>query len=277
MFEAQPARKSRFKRLLFSLLRMSLMLYVGLFVCAQMFVDKIIFQPRPASYRDTDRIIKLDVGGDTRISAIYLANPQAAYTILYSHGNGEDIGMTLPLLEATREMGFSVFAYDYRGYGTSGGAPSEANAYADVEAAYNYMTGELKIPPAHIIALGRSLGGAVAVDLAARKPLGGLIIESSFVSAFRVVTNVPIFPFDRFRSLSKIKSVSCPVLVMHGTNDEVIPFRHGEKLFERANAPKLSLWIDKARHNDLFEIAGARYRQALQDFIKLIENNGQVG
>jgi len=252
---------------------MTIMLYVGLFICAQMFVDKIIFQPRTATYRDTDKIIKLKVGDDARISAIHLSNPQATYTILYSHGNGEDIGMTMPLLEATREMGFSVFAYDYRGYGTSGGAPSEANVYQDIDAAYSYLTEELKIPPARIIALGRSLGGAIAVDLAARKPLGGLIIESTFVSAFRVVTNIPIFPFDKFRSLSKIKNVNCPVLVIHGTEDEVIPFRHGEKLFERANAPKISLWIDKAQHNDLFEIAGARYREALENFVKMIETN----
>ena len=115
-----------------------------------------------------------------------------------------------------RALGFSVFAYDYHGYGTSGGKATEQNAYEDIDAAYNYLTQVLKVPPDRIIAHGRSLGGAVAIDLASRKPLGGLVVESSFVSAFRVVTGYRIFPFDKFRNADKIRQVRCPVLIIHG-------------------------------------------------------------
>jgi hypothetical protein len=110
------------------------------------------------------------------------------------------------------------------------------------------------VPSNCIIALGRLLGGGVTVDLASRRPLGGLIIESTFVTAFRVLTKIPLFPSDKFRNISKIKNVNCPVLVIHGEDDEVIPFWHGEKLFQQANEPKLSLWVDGAGHNNFLKL-----------------------
>jgi fermentation-respiration switch protein FrsA (DUF1100 family) len=112
----------------------------------------------------------------------------------------------------------------------------------------------------------------VAVDLANRRQLGGLIIESSFVSAYRVITKIPVFPFDKFKSLSKIKKVHCPVLVIHGTRDEVVPFWHGEKLFQEANEPKQSLWIEGAGHNNLFARAEEQYEKALVEFVTLLES-----
>lgn len=118
---------------------------------------------------------------------------------------------------------------------------------------------------------GRSLGGALAIDLAARKPLGGLIVESSFVSAYRVVTRFSIYPFDKFKSLAKIGSARCPVLVIHGTKDEVISFWHGEKLFAAANQPKQSYWVEGAGHNDLMDVAGSGYGEAMKRFVAGIE------
>ena len=206
-------------------------LYGAFFLFAFFYGDKIIFQPQTATYRPASQIIRLPSEKQLLISAVYLKNPQARYTILYSHGNAEDIGLILSMLNEIREYGFSVLAYDYQGYGTNEGKPSEENAYQDADAAYAYLVGRLGIPSARIIALGRSLGGAVAVDLASRQPLGGLIIESSFLSAYRVLTQIPLFPLDKFQSAAKLKKVLCPVLVIHGTADEVIAFRHGEALF----------------------------------------------
>jgi len=191
------------KRVIRSAILIAVGVYVGLFVYARVFGDRIIFQPPRSTYQDTSEIIKLTSGG-LSISAIHLQNPNAANTILFSHGNAEDLGTLRPTLEELRKLGFSVFAYDYRGYGTSSGSSSEETTYQDVDAAYDYLTRVEKIPPGRIIALGRSLGGAIAIDLAARKPLGGLIVESSFVSAYRVLTRFPIYPFDQFKSLSKI-------------------------------------------------------------------------
>jgi pimeloyl-ACP methyl ester carboxylesterase len=140
--------------------------------------------------------------------AVHLPNPQAVYTVLFSHGNAEDIRDVAPLLNEIHESGFGVFAYDYRGYGTGDGVPTEENAYKDIDAAYAYLTGTLGVAPARIIAYGRSLGGGPAVDLASRKPLTGLILESTFVTAFRVRTHIPILPFDKFRNQDRRRA--CP-------------------------------------------------------------------
>src|SRR5439155_21231421 len=136
-------------------------------------------------------IVKLISKDGKQISAIFLPNEKAKYTILYSHGNAEDIGDIRPMLDGLKNLGFSVFAYDYQGYGTSQGKPTESNAYADVLAAYEYLTTRLGISSERIISYGHSLGAALAVDLAARKPVAGVIIESAFTTAFRVVTRIP--------------------------------------------------------------------------------------
>ena len=97
-------------------------------------------------------------------------------------------------------------------------------------------------------------------------------MESCFTSAFRVVVPIPILPFDKFRNLDKIKKVNCPVLVMHGKADEVVPFSHGQKLFAAAGEPKRYLWVDEAGHNDFIWVAGDRYSSTLREFAGLIKN-----
>ena len=262
-------------RLVGSILIFAFLAYLGITLIVYFIAEKIIFQPQRASYRDNPEIIKLSHGEGVQISALYLPNSKARYMILFCHGNAEDIGTALPTLVKIREAGFSVFAFDYQGYGTSSGRPAEENAYRDADAAYNYLVNKLEVPPEKIIAHGRSLGGAVAVDLAQRRRLGGLIIESSFITAYRVLTGVPVFAFDKFKSISKIKRVQCPVLVVHGKKDEVIPFRHGEKLFEAANEPKSFWWVENAGHNNLQEAAGTAYEKTLRDFANSIEPNGK--
>jgi fermentation-respiration switch protein FrsA (DUF1100 family) len=171
-----------------------------------------------------------------------------------------------------KNHGFSVLAYDYHGYGTSQGKPSEENCYRDIDAAYDYLTVTLKVPPNRILLLGRSVGSGPAVDLAARKPVGGLILESAFTSAFRVFAIGYLIPGDRFRNIDKIAKVTCPVLVVHGRDDEIVPFAHGQQLFAAANEPKRCLWVDGGNHNDLPEIGGKRYDQALKDFAGLVQS-----
>lgn len=249
-----------------SLLSTVVAVYVALFFFGLLLSEPVIFQSHPASYRDDNRILKLTSANGRRISAVYLPNPAATYTLLFSHGNAEDLGDDLPLLQEVNRAGFSVLGYDYQGYGTSEGRPSERHVYEDEEAAYQYLRRELATPPERIIAWGRSLGGAAAVDLAARRPLAGLILESSFVSAFRVLTRVPLVPIDKFRNLDKIAAVRCPVLVIHGEADRVVPFWHGQKLFAAARGPKRSLWVPGADHNDVALAAGARYFEALRGF-----------
>jgi alpha-beta hydrolase superfamily lysophospholipase len=201
--------------------------YLFLFVVALFRSDQMIFQPQRAGYRDNAEILKLNSSDGARISARYLAIPNATFTILFSHGNAEDIGDVEPLMEVMRSAGFAVFSYDYQGYGTSEGKPSERHAYQDEDAAYDYLVQTLHIQPNRIIAFGRSLGGGPATDLASRRRVSGLILESSFTSAFRVMTRVRVLPFDKFDNLRKIKNVHCPVLIIHGTQDSVINPSHG--------------------------------------------------
>lgn len=249
----------------------ALLIYAIVCAYAYFFTDGAIFLPQPSSYSDTDEVLKLTSGEGVQISALYFPNSEARYTLLYSHGNAEDLGDIRPRLLELRDIGFSVLAYDYRGYGTSEGTPTERNTYKDIDAAYRYLRETLEIPGDRIIAYGRSVGGGPAVDLAMREPLGGLILESTFVSAFRVVTRIAIVPFDKFNNLAKIDRVNCPVLVMHGTADEVIPFGHGKRLFAAAKEPKRSVWIEGAGHNNLRWIAGDRYATILTEFREWIQ------
>ena len=245
--------------------------YGFFFLYFYFFADSMVFLPHAPSYRDNARFVKVRAEDGVRLTALYLPNPQARYTLLFSHGNAEDLGDDLEFLESLQQAGFAVLAWDYRGYGTSEGAPSERTLYSDGQAVYDYLVRELKTPPERIIVFGRSLGSVPAVDLAARQPVAGLILEGGLTSGQRVLLPFPLFPFDRFRNLQKMDRVRCPVLVIHGTADEVIPFRHGEALFRAAREPKRNWWVENAGHNDLASRTGPEYGRKLQEFAAWVD------
>jgi fermentation-respiration switch protein FrsA (DUF1100 family) len=250
----------------------ALLLYVALAAFAYFASDRMIFLPPAASYdaRTLPIVMVPSAHGDS-IATLYLPNPRATLTLLYSHGNAEDLGQLAPWLEQYRAAGFSVLAFDYRGYGAStGGPPSAEGAVRDIEAVYRYAVSTLGIQPASLVLFGHSVGSGPSTALAARAPVGGLVIESGFISAFRVVTRVPLLPFDRFPNLREIGRVHCPVLVIHGTDDEVIPWSHGQRLFAAARQPKQSLWIQGAHHNDVPLVGGPRYWAGLAAFARLV-------
>jgi fermentation-respiration switch protein FrsA (DUF1100 family) len=197
---------------------------------------------------------------------VYLPNPTARFTLLVSHGNAEDLGDIRDWLDDMRQAGFSVLAYDYQGYGTSKGKPTEQAAYDDESAAYDFLALKLATPPDQIIIFGRSVGTGPAVQLATRRPAAGLVLQSPFLSAFRVLTRAPILPFDRFPNYKRIVHVHCPVLIMHGTSDSVIGIWHGRRLFELANQPKEFVAVPGADHNDVSPAVTRIYNQALVKF-----------
>jgi abhydrolase domain-containing protein 17 len=165
----------------------------------------MIFQPPTLQYQDGPQVLKVPIPGTEEIiSARYLPNPEARFVFLYSHGTGDDLGEIAPFLEDVHAHGYAVFAYDYEGYGTSTGTPSETSVYRDAEAAYAHLTEALAVSPRRIIPYGFSLGGAPAIYLAVRHDVPALVLESTFVSAFRVRTRLPLLPFDRFDNLSKM-------------------------------------------------------------------------
>lgn len=254
------------------LLRSALLVYILVSIIVYFIADGMIFIPQPSRYRDTEEIIKVPVSGDQNISAIHFCAPDSSPTLLFMHGNAEDLGSVRSYLEELHSWGFGVFSYDYRGYGTSDGKPSVKNAYADADAAYRYLTETLNLTPDHIILYGRSVGSGSAVYLASKYPVGGLILESGFISAFRVVLPCRVFPFDRFPNRKRMHSVKCPVLVMHGRKDSIVPFEHGQILYELAREPKMSLWLDEAGHNDFALVAGNKLRETLEQFRTLVDS-----
>ncbi len=225
------------------------------------------------SYQD----LRLAVNSDESIHAWYFPRPEgstepAGRTVLFCHGNGGNMSHRLETVEYLLAMNSSVLLFDYRGYGLSDGEPSEVNCYADAEACYEWLCQHGNIAPEDIVVFGRSLGGAVAVDLASRVPCGGLIVESSFTSALDMGRQMfPIFPIGlllryRFDSAAKIGDVSCPILVTHSPHDEVAPFELGQRLFELAPEPKRMVRIGGG-HNDRDYFAEPEYREAIRGIL----------
>lgn len=257
------------KRILRAMLLLLLALYLGLLLFAVFLSDSMIFLPHPSSYKDSAEILKITTAGGKKISAVYLPNPAAKFTLLVSHGNAEDLGDDRYWLDNLRHAGFNVFAYDYEGYGTSEGRATEKSVYEDEAAAYEFLAVDLKTPPDRIIIFGRSVGAGPATYIAARRPSAGLILQSPFVSAFRVLTRIPLLPFDKFPNYKNIRHVHSPVLIMHSHADSVIAFWHGQKMFDLANQPKQAFWANTPDHNEMDLIKG--YDEAIQTFAATLE------
>ena len=240
--------------------------YLGLVVMAWLIADSVIFPAPPSSYTDTPDQPKLPAPDGNKITAVFLPNPAASHVLLFGHGNKQDLGTAEPRLRLYQANGWAVFAYDYPGYGTSTGAPSEAGCYAALASAYAYLTKIKGYAPSQIVLYGLSLGSGPAVDLASRAPVGGLIVEGAFLSAFRVVTHFKLLPWDRFDNLEKMPRVRAPLLSIHATEDQTVPFRHGQVLYAAHPGPKRHLWVGGAGHNNILETDAAGYWDALEQF-----------
>ena len=180
--------------------------------------------------------------------------PRGQFVVLLCHGNAGNISHRLDTCAALLATGVSVFVFDYRGYGRSQGRPSEEGTYRDAQAAYQWLR-QKGFPGTNIIAFGESLGGGVAAELAAREPVGGLVLESTFTSITDM--GAELFPWlpvrwlgtIRYDTRSKLPRVRVPVLVMHSPVDGLVRFHHGQRNFAAANEPKL-FWELKGDHNN---------------------------
>ena len=204
-----------------------------------------------------------------RLHAWWIMSPQASLVTLYLHGNAGNVTHRFLQIREIIAAGSSVLMLDYRGYGKSGGSPSEHGLYADADAAYLYLL-DHGYSAQHIVLQGESLGTAVAVDLASRKECAGVVLEAAFTSGHDVANTVlPIvgaLVFRGFDTKSKIANIRAPLLFFHGDRDEIIPLRLGRSLFEAAPGPKYFIEIPGAGHNDLVETAGSAYRERLHEF-----------
>jgi hypothetical protein len=202
-----------------------------------------------------DIFLKTDDGA--RINGWHIPASSTSITILFCHGNGGNISHRLETISGFHRMGYSVFIFDYRGYGRSKGRISEEGTYRDALTAYNYITQGNDVESEKVCIFGRSLGGAIAIDLAARVDKGLLICESSFTSIMdmaKVAYGVRIparFLSHRYDALSKIEKVTIPKLIIHGRSDQMIPFEHGKRLFRAAKPPK-EFYEARGGHEDIY-------------------------
>ncbi len=221
--------------------------------------------------------VKADPGARRELDAWWLPSKRHSHTaVLFLHGNEGNLSTNIDEVAPLRELGYSVLMIDYRGFGRSRRMrPTEASVYQDAEAAWRYLVAERGFAPRRVFIYGHSLGGAVAIELGLRHPdAGGLIVESSFTSIYdmamlnRLYAWLPLKPFlKQFDSIDKVAQLKLPVLFLHGTADEVVPFSMGEKLYGASGGDKRFVPLPGGRHEHDPAPAGSPLRAALFDFL----------
>lgn len=196
-----------------------------------------------------------------------------APVIIFFHGNAGNISHRLSTIQLLRDLGVTTCIFDYRGYGRSTGTPTEAGVYADAQAVYRHCREVRRVAPDRILLFGRSLGGAVAIDLATQVPIAGLIVEGTFTHAADMARQMPLGWFlkkwiqTKFDNLEKVRTLALPKLFIHGTADQVVPFAYGQRLFEAAGEPKEWYAVEKGRHENTPQTGGREYRGRVAAFI----------
>ena len=247
------------------------------------FANRAVYYPSkyPEGFWDAQKLVGasdawMDTADGVKIHGWWARREGSALATLFLHGNAGNITNRAPRMQEIVAAGSSVLMLDYRGYGKSNGHPSEQGLYRDSEAGYIYLLGQ-GYRPEQIILHGESLGTAVAIDLASRRPSAALILEAPFTSASAVAgTVVPLVGpllIRSFDSLTKIRWIRMPMFFMHGDRDEVIPLRLGQELFAAAQGSKTFWDVQGAGHNDILETAGAEYRHRLKAFYEGLPHN----
>lgn len=238
-----------------------------------------IYHPEKALHRNPGDInlqyesIDFNAADGISLHGWYIPSADKRGVVLFCHGNGGNISHRLDTIRMLNNLGFAVFIFDYRGYGKSSGKPDEDGTYLDALAAWTYLKEIKKIPAEKIIVHGRSLGGAIAVWLAANAEPAALIVESSFTSAIDVAKSMTPFQFFtwiityKYSAVDHIKKVKCPILIIHSRDDRLIPFELGRNLYLAAPGSPEFLEI-QGGHNNGFIISSEVYIPGLDNFLK---------
>jgi len=241
--------------------------------------NSIIFYPdkalddRPSNWDLSYKDIQFLTPDGQKLHGWFFPVSGKSPVLLFCHGNAGNISHRIENIKFLVKRDISVFIFDYRGYGQSSGRPSEKGIYIDGIAAYDYLTKIEKISPDRIVIFGRSIGGAVAIEVALQRKVRCLIIESTFTSTKDMAKTIfPFFIFSPFlphhyNNILKIAGVTIPKLIIHGEDDNIVPFSMGNKLFAQATEPKLFLPIHGAGHNDTYVVGGEDYFEAIVNFI----------
>ncbi|KAL0014835.1 hypothetical protein SO802_001904 [Lithocarpus litseifolius] len=219
-------------------------------------------------------VLRLKTKRGNEVVAVYIRNPSASLTVLHSHGNAADLGQMYDLFtELSIHLRVNFMGYDYSGYGQSSGKPSEQNTYSDIEAAYRCLVEKYGTKEEDIILYGQSVGSGPTLDLATRLPnLRAVILHSPIMSGLRVMYPVKrTYWFDIYKNIDKMPLVKSPVLVIHGTADDVVDWSHGRKLWQLCKEKYEPLWIKGGNHCDLELFP--QYIKHLKKFISAIEKS----
>ena len=260
------------------------LIFVGFAVYAGISLALFLLQDRLIYFPDDEIVVTPEAGGISfedvefetadglTLRGWFVPVNASDRALLFFHGNAGNRSHRLESLLTFHRLGLNTLIFDYRGYGGSEGKPSEEGTYKDAEAAWQYLTEVRRIEPHNVVLFGRSLGGAVATWLAARVDCAALIAESTFTSVPDLAAKTyPFFPVRllaryRYDSKARIAEARCPVLIVHSPDDELIPFEHGQALFEAANSPKTFLEI-RGGHNEGFIVSGEHYDRGLGEFL----------
>ena len=202
----------------------------------------------------------------------WIPRADPAGTVLFCHGNAGNVSHLIARIESFNRLGLNVFVFDYRGFGRSGGSPSEAGTYLDAEAAWHLLIAKAGVAADRILVCGLSLGGPMAAHIASQFDPRGLILEATFTSIPDLAADLyPMFParkLARFRysTIESLEGAQCPTLVVHGPKDDLIPFAHGRRLFDTAKEPRFFLEVSGG-HGDWFDHSRAPYEAALKSFL----------
>ncbi|GJZ53891.1 ABHD17C-like protein isoform X1 [Tanacetum coccineum] len=227
--------------------------------------------------RENVDVLKVKTKKGTEIVLMFVKDPVAKMTVLYSHGNAADLGQMYELFcQLSVHLKVNLMGYDYSGYGQSSGKPSEQNTYADIEAAYRCLEETYGVKEEDVILYGQSVGSGPTLELASRlSRLRAVILHSPIMSGLRVMYPVKhTFWFDIYKNIDKIPLVRCPVLVIHGTADDVVDYSHGKQLYEHCVDKYEPLWIEGGNHCDL-EIY-PEYIRHLKKFISAVEKSDRL-
>jgi hypothetical protein len=221
------------------------------------FPDPARMSPAEAGLDGVEEIA-LQAADGTKLVAWYAPAKHGRPTILYFHGNAANAANRAPKIAMMIEDGFGVFYLNNRGYGGSGGSPTEATNVADAIAAYGHLAGR-GVPANSIVAYGESLGSGQAVRLAAERPVAAVMLEAPLTSTIDVARPVyfwlplSLLIADQYNVERGIRAVTAPLLILHGEQDEVIPVEMGRRTYRAANEPKRIEVFPSGRHNDLFD------------------------
>ncbi len=268
-------------RLILTLLVAAAGLYVLLGATLYWMQERLVFLPNlpGRALEATPRALGLDyedvrfeTGDGVSLHGWYVRAPESRGTLLFFHGNAGNVSHRLDSIAIFVELALDVFIIDYRGYGQSEGKPGEEGTYRDADAAWRHLVDERGVDPERIVIFGRSLGAAVAAHLGARTRAAALIVESSFTSAEDMAAR--LYPFMPVRLLTRLRYPVAdyvaqnrnPILVVHGRQDEIIPFEMGQALYRTASAPKAFLELT-GDHNSGFLISRDRYVDGLDAFL----------